>query len=162
MTTETMVGRDQAAGTVGAVTDDQLIAMQVDRAGGVGLQLTGEGGLLQQLTKRVLESALEGEIADHVRLRQKRIRPVHELAAFSAASSVRRTCATAPGRWTNVGAHSPGGVDIVAALSDWVASRCRAGATTARTGCVPTGDSTAATIASEMAQGPPAHSHAVR
>ncbi len=25
-----------------------------------------EGGLLQQLTKRVLESALEGEITDHV------------------------------------------------------------------------------------------------
>ena len=31
-----------------------------------GLQLTGEGGLLQQLTKRVLESALEGEITDHL------------------------------------------------------------------------------------------------
>lgn len=26
----------------------------------------GHGGLLQQLTKRVLESALEGEITDHV------------------------------------------------------------------------------------------------
>ncbi|GHJ40779.1 hypothetical protein Sm713_63880 [Streptomyces sp. TS71-3] len=33
---------------------------------GEGLQLTGEGELLQQLTKRLLESALEGEIADHV------------------------------------------------------------------------------------------------
>ncbi len=31
-----------------------------------GWQLTGEGGLLQQLTKRVLESALEGEITDHL------------------------------------------------------------------------------------------------
>jgi transposase-like protein len=30
------------------------------------LQLTGEGGLLQQLTKRLLESALEGEITDHL------------------------------------------------------------------------------------------------
>src|SRR5205823_109599 len=29
-----------------------------------GLQLTGEGGLLQQLTTRVLESALEGEMTD--------------------------------------------------------------------------------------------------
>lgn len=28
--------------------------------------MTGEGGLLQQLTKRVLESALEGEITDHL------------------------------------------------------------------------------------------------
>jgi transposase-like protein len=50
----------------GAATDEQLIAMLVDRARGEGLQLTGEGGLLQQLTKRVLESALEGEITDHV------------------------------------------------------------------------------------------------
>lgn len=47
-------------------TDEQLIAMLVDRAHNEGLQLTGEGGLLQQLTKRVLESALEGEITDHV------------------------------------------------------------------------------------------------
>jgi transposase-like protein len=30
------------------------------------MQLTGAGGLLQQLTKRVLESALEGEITDHL------------------------------------------------------------------------------------------------
>ena len=31
-----------------------------------GLQLAGEGGLLAQLTKRLLESALEGEISDHL------------------------------------------------------------------------------------------------
>ncbi|WP_259408222.1 IS256 family transposase [Streptomyces akebiae] len=40
--------------------------MLVERARSEGLQLTGQGGLLQQLTKRVLESALEGEIADHL------------------------------------------------------------------------------------------------
>lgn len=51
---------------VEAVSDDQLIGMLVDRARTDGLQLTGESGLLQQLTKRVLESALEGEITDHV------------------------------------------------------------------------------------------------
>jgi transposase-like protein len=34
--------------------------------GACDLQLTGEGGLLQQLTKRLLESALEGEITDHL------------------------------------------------------------------------------------------------
>lgn len=45
-------------------SDEQLVAMLVDRARSEGLQLTGEGGLLQQLTKRVLESALEGEITD--------------------------------------------------------------------------------------------------
>ncbi|MDR6318066.1 transposase-like protein [Actinoplanes couchii] len=38
----------------------------MDRARGDDLKLTGEGGLLQQLTKRILESALEGEITDHV------------------------------------------------------------------------------------------------
>ncbi|RSN19741.1 IS256 family transposase, partial [Amycolatopsis sp. WAC 01416] len=31
-----------------------------------GLKLTGEGGVLQQLTKLMLESALEGEITDHL------------------------------------------------------------------------------------------------
>jgi transposase-like protein len=46
--------------------DDRLIGQLVDRAKAGGLQLTGEGGLLQQLTKRVLESALEGEIAGHL------------------------------------------------------------------------------------------------
>src|SRR6478672_1608306 len=49
-----------------SITDEKLISMLVDRARSEGLQLTGEGGLLQQLTKRVLESALEGEITDHV------------------------------------------------------------------------------------------------
>ncbi|WP_405801613.1 IS256 family transposase [Streptomyces halstedii] len=46
--------------------DDQLIDELVGRAQAGGLQLTGEGGLLQQLTKRFLESALEGEITDHL------------------------------------------------------------------------------------------------
>jgi transposase-like protein len=49
-----------------AASDEQLIAMLVDRARSEGVQLTGAGGLLQQLTKRVLESALEGEITDHL------------------------------------------------------------------------------------------------
>jgi putative transposase len=46
--------------------DDQLVEQLMDQARADGLQLTGEGGLLQQLTKRVLESALEGEITDHL------------------------------------------------------------------------------------------------
>src|SRR6476620_9656730 len=67
--TETAVENEQAEqvqAPSGAVSDEQRVAMLVDRARGEGLQLTGEGGLLQQLTKRVLESALEGEITDHV------------------------------------------------------------------------------------------------
>ncbi len=66
MTTESIVEQGLASGPAGPVSDDQLVAMLVDRARGDGLKLTGEGGLLQQLTKRVLESALEGEITDHV------------------------------------------------------------------------------------------------
>jgi putative transposase len=56
-----------AAGPVGLdCLDEQLINQLVDRAKAGGLQLTGEGGVLQQLTKRPLESALEGEITDHL------------------------------------------------------------------------------------------------
>jgi len=45
--------------------DEQLVEQLVGQARAGGLRLTGEGGLLQQLTKRVLESAPEGEITDH-------------------------------------------------------------------------------------------------
>lgn len=68
--TETAVENEQTQQVVqapsSAVSDEQLVAMLVDRARNEGLHLTGEGGLLQLLTKRVLESALEGEITDHV------------------------------------------------------------------------------------------------
>ena len=46
--------------------DEQLIARLAGRAREGGLQLAGEGGLLAQLTKRLVESALEGEITDHL------------------------------------------------------------------------------------------------
>ncbi|MGW8365483.1 transposase [Streptomyces wedmorensis] len=46
--------------------DDRLIDELVSRAPAEGLRPTGEGGLLQQLTKRLLEPALEGEITDHL------------------------------------------------------------------------------------------------
>jgi transposase-like protein len=36
------------------------------RAKAGGLKLTGEGGVRQQLTRRLLESAVEGEITDHL------------------------------------------------------------------------------------------------
>ncbi|MFI8194794.1 IS256 family transposase [Streptomyces sp. NPDC085946] len=60
------VGESGGGAMPSAASDEQLVTMLVDRARSEGLQLTGEGGLLQQLTKRVLESALEGEITDHV------------------------------------------------------------------------------------------------
>src|ERR1044072_754089 len=48
-----------------SMTDEQLISMLVGRPRSEARPLTGEGGLLQQLPKGVLESALEGEITDH-------------------------------------------------------------------------------------------------
>jgi phage I-like protein len=63
MTSENVAERDavESAPVVSAkAVDDQLIDELVSRAQAEGLQLTGEGGLLQQLTKRLLESALEG------------------------------------------------------------------------------------------------------
>jgi putative transposase len=49
--TETAVENEQAEQVVqaptSAVSDEQLVAMLVDRARSEGLQLTGEGGLLQ-------------------------------------------------------------------------------------------------------------------
>jgi transposase-like protein len=65
MTSEPIVEQDPAAAWSSSATDEQLIAILVDRARGDGSKLTGSGGLLQKLTKRVLESALEGEITDH-------------------------------------------------------------------------------------------------
>jgi len=46
--------------------DEQLLDRLVGHARAGGLQLTGEGGLLAQLTQRLVESALEGELTDHL------------------------------------------------------------------------------------------------
>jgi transposase-like protein len=46
--------------------DAELVGQLVDQARASGMQLTGEGGLLAQLTKLVVESALDGEITDHL------------------------------------------------------------------------------------------------
>ncbi len=46
MTTEPIVEQDQVDGLSNSASDEQLIAMLVDRARGDGLRLTGEGGLL--------------------------------------------------------------------------------------------------------------------
>src|SRR5689334_8461809 len=57
----------EPAGTDGLdAVDEQLIARLAGRARAGGLALTGEAGLLAQLTKRLVESALEGEITDHL------------------------------------------------------------------------------------------------
>jgi putative transposase len=46
--------------------DEQLIGQLVDRARSQGLRLTGEDGLLAQLTKTIIESAAEGEMDAHL------------------------------------------------------------------------------------------------
>jgi putative transposase len=48
------------------VLDRDLVGQLVAQARAGGLKLTGEGSLLAELTRRVLESALEGEMTDHL------------------------------------------------------------------------------------------------
>jgi transposase-like protein len=50
--------------------DEQLLRELTERAREQGLQLTGEGGLLGRLTKLVVESALQGEMDDHLGYRK--------------------------------------------------------------------------------------------
>jgi putative transposase len=58
--------RARRSNTTPAGVDAELVGQLVAQAREQGLQLSGEGGLLQQLTKIVLESALDGEITDHL------------------------------------------------------------------------------------------------
>jgi putative transposase len=58
--------RARRSTTTPAGVDAELVGQLVVQAREQGLQLSGEGGLLQQLTKIVLESALDGEITDHL------------------------------------------------------------------------------------------------
>jgi transposase-like protein len=64
----TDVVRDEAAAEAAALDalDEQLVQQLTDRARSEGLRLTGEGGLLSRLTKLVVESALDGEMDDHL------------------------------------------------------------------------------------------------
>src|SRR6185312_10057485 len=48
------------------VASDELVRQLAERARVEGLRLTGEGGLLSRLTKVVVESALDGELDDHL------------------------------------------------------------------------------------------------
>ena len=64
---------DMSAGGGGAseellarVLDDATVASLAEQARGHGVALLGEGGLLQQLTKRFLEATLEGEMDAHL------------------------------------------------------------------------------------------------
>ncbi len=64
--TSAVAKKKDSATTTPEGVDAELVGQLVEQARAAGLQLTGEGGLLQQLTKRVIEAALDGEITDHL------------------------------------------------------------------------------------------------
>jgi transposase-like protein len=69
--TDVITDEDAKTPDVGVVVeldelDRQLVGQLVDRARLQGLRLTGEDGLLAQLTKTIIESAAEGEMDDHL------------------------------------------------------------------------------------------------
>ena len=66
VTIETMAKKEPETTPASAVVDQKVVAELVARASAEGVSLTGEGGLLQQLTKLVLESSLEGELDAHL------------------------------------------------------------------------------------------------
>src|SRR3979409_167490 len=74
-------GKAVKGGGDAAQAGQDLIGQLVAQAREQGLELTGEGGLLQRLTKRVLESALEGELTDHLGYDR------HDAAAQTRANS---------------------------------------------------------------------------
>ena len=51
---------------LGRVLDNDTVAALAEQARGQGVALLGAGGLLQQLTKRFLETAFEGEMDAHL------------------------------------------------------------------------------------------------
>ena len=65
-----VIGEATVEAVVGPVpadaVDEELVRQLSGRARAEGLRLTGEGGLLARLTKIVVESALEGEMEDHL------------------------------------------------------------------------------------------------
>jgi len=67
VTTEQDQDQDQDQEPAGlSAADQQLLRELTERARAGGLKLTGEGGLLGELTKMVVEGALEGEMDDHL------------------------------------------------------------------------------------------------
>ncbi|MEY9969372.1 transposase-like protein, partial [Streptacidiphilus sp. MAP12-16] len=69
VTNETEVGEAALPGAGDAgleVLERDLVGQLVAQARAGGMKLTGEGSLLAELTKRVLESALECELTDHL------------------------------------------------------------------------------------------------
>ena len=60
------VDEQAAAEAIAAALDPALVARLAVQARAQGVQLLGRGGVLQQLTKRFLEAALEAEMDEHL------------------------------------------------------------------------------------------------
>src|SRR6266550_7873304 len=58
--------KSRTAGAVAQALDPALVARLAAQARSQGVQLLGPGGVLQQLTKRFLEAALEAEMDEHL------------------------------------------------------------------------------------------------
>jgi putative transposase len=56
----------ELAGVELDAVDEQLAARLMEQARSQGISLVGPDGLLQRVTKLVLEGALEGELSDHL------------------------------------------------------------------------------------------------
>lgn len=61
-----VIDREAESNSARVGVSDARLQELVDQARAEGLQLTGDGGLLAKLTKLVVESALEGEMDDHL------------------------------------------------------------------------------------------------
>ena len=61
-----VIDREPETNPVHPGVSDARLKELVEQARAEGLQLTGDGGLLAKLTKLVVESALEGEMDDHL------------------------------------------------------------------------------------------------
>lgn len=66
VSTQEPVDRSRISKATPAGLDPALVTQLVAQAREQGVQLSGEGGLLAQLTKIVLESALDGELTEHL------------------------------------------------------------------------------------------------
>lgn len=121
-------GAVEDGGRAGAV-EDRLVGMLVDRARAEGLQPTGEGGLLQQLTTRVPESAPDGEMTDDLGCER------HEAAGKNGGNSRNgrraKTVTTDVGRPALMQAASVS-ADISASEKGLIIARSRSGLAEAR------------------------------
>src|SRR5688572_19764016 len=58
--------QDAARGAVNAMVEAGLLDRVLAQAGGGELRLTGEGGFLAEMVRRVLEAGLAAELTDHL------------------------------------------------------------------------------------------------